>query len=237
MRNITKRITFQKIEPLPYDAPLTAELMKSLGIRGLHCGSGPNIKLGCLNTDFSSLVDQNGCTTKAGEIYLVDDSFYYLQHDATKPFPIQNNSFLWIYSEHFIEHIEQSLVVEWFKEMRRLLLPKGIIRVSTPDLEKYIRGYLDPKSVFFQEHVKRLKGLGFRNVPDRPAWLVNQIFQLYGHKHIYDFDELVFTANLAGFSTNLARNCQYNSSALQELADLDREIRNDESLYVELESD
>jgi hypothetical protein len=32
--------------------------------------------------------------------------------------------------------------VAWLAEMRRLLAPGGVLRISTPDLEKYVRGYL-----------------------------------------------------------------------------------------------
>jgi predicted SAM-dependent methyltransferase len=225
---------FSKIDPLPHFPPYGSDLMISLGLKGLHCGSGANLKAACLNTDSMTLADQRGHTTKAGTICLVDDSFFYLQYDATKPFPIGNQAFYWIYSEHFIEHIPQQVAVAWFKEMRRLLLPTGTMRVSTPDLEKYIRGYLDPESKFFKEHIQRLNGMGVQNVPNRPAWLVNQIFRLWGHQHIYDFEELKFTAGLAGFPTERARKCEFRSGSLPELAELDREIRNDESLYVEI---
>jgi hypothetical protein len=40
--------------------------------------------------------------------------------------------------------------------------------------------------------------MGVHNVPARRAWLVNQIFRLWGHQHIYNFEELRFTAGRAG---------------------------------------
>jgi len=180
------------------------------------------------------LSDERGFTTKPGALCFIDDSFFYLQHDATKLFPIENGVFQWIYSEHFIEHIPQTLALAWFKDMRRLLKPDGLIRVSTPDLEKYIRGYLDPEELFFKEHVKRLADMGVTNVPTRRAWLVNQIFRNWGHQHIYDFDEIKFVASMAGFPVEKAQKCEFHSGALKELARLDREVRSDESLYVEL---
>ena len=118
--------------------------------------------------------------------------------------------------------------------MKRLLKPNGLIRVSTPDLEKYIRGYIDPDATFFKEHIRRLNAMGVQNVPPRRAWLVNQIFRNWGHQHIYDFAELRFTAGLAGFPPELARKCTYRNGSTPELSSLDRDIRNDESLSVEL---
>jgi len=120
------------------------------------------------------------------------------------------------------------------KEMRRVLLPDGLVRISTPDLDKYVRGYLDPDQIFFKEHVERLAQMGVKNVPLRRAWLVNQIFRHWGHQHIYDFEEVKFVAGLAGFPSEKARQCEFRTGAFQELADLDREVRSDESLYVEL---
>lgn len=224
---------FKKIEILPHLPPYLGSIFSSLKIKGLHCGSGANLKEGFLNTDSMSFVDERDLATKEGSLTLIDDMFFYLQFDATKPFPVQDASFDWIYSEHFIEHIPQHIALQWFKEMRRLLKVGGTIRVSTPDLEKYIKGYLDPDQLFFKEHIARLNAMGVQNVPDRPAWLVNQIFRLWGHQHIYDFEELKFTAGLAGFAPDLARKCEYRNGLVAELAALDREVRNDESLYVE----
>lgn len=180
------------------------------------------------------LVDERGLSTKPGVLCFIDDAYFYLQHDATKPFPIEAGVFEWVYSEHFIEHIPQNLALAWFKDMKRLLLPGGLMRMSTPDLEKYIRGYLDPEAIFFKEHVRRLRQMGVGNVPDRRAWLVNQIFRNWGHQHIYDFEEVKFIAALAGFEPKNARQCEFKSGEFAELANLDRDIRSDESLYVEL---
>ena len=225
---------FKKIDITNHSLPLARGLLESLSLKGLHCGSGANLKTGCLNSDSMQLLDERGFTTKPGTLCFIDDSFFYLQHDATKPFPIENGVFHWIYSEHFIEHIPQNLALAWFQDMRRLLEADGLVRVSTPDLEKYVRGYLDPEEVFFKEHVKRLVAMGVTNVPTRRAWLVNQIFRNWGHQHIYDFDEIKFVASLAGFPVAKARKCQFRSGICPELAELDREVRSDESLYVEL---
>lgn len=189
-----------------------------------------------MNSDSMGFVDERGLTTKPGALCLINDSFFYLQHDATKKFPIESLVFQWIYSEHFIEHIPQNLALLWFKEMRRLLAPTGLMRISTPDLEKYVHGYLDPEKRFFNEHLNRLRQMGVTNVPERRAWLVNQIFRNWGHQHIYDFDEVKYIASLAGFSVENARKCEFRSGKYPDLAAFDREIRSDESLYVELHS-
>jgi hypothetical protein len=39
---------------------------------------------------------------------------------------------------------------------------------------------------------------------------------------------------MAGFRVEKAQKCQFRSGIYPEVADLDREVRSDESLYVEL---
>lgn len=227
---------FSKLDLLLHRAPFSSNLLAKLSLKGLHCGSGANLKEGFLNTDSMVFHDSMGQQTQSGGFYLIDNSFFYFQFDATKPYPIEDKSFCWIYSEHFIEHIPQVAALEWFKQMRRLLKDDGILRVSTPDLEKYVRGYLDPEQLFFKEHVQRLNDMGVTNVPTRRAWLVNQIFRNWGHQHIYDFDEIKFVASLAGFPAEKAQKYEFHVGSLQELANLDRDVRSDESLYAEFKT-
>ena len=55
---------FNKIDPLPHFPPYGSDLMISLGLKGLHCGSGANLKSACLNTDSMTLEDQRGHTSQ-----------------------------------------------------------------------------------------------------------------------------------------------------------------------------
>ena len=64
--------------------------------------------------------------------------------------------------------------------------------------------------------------------------MVNQIFQHWGHRWIYDFDELTFAARRAGFDPARATECRFRQGRVPEVCALDLLVRNDESLYVEL---
>lgn len=112
----------------------------AVGVPGLHCGSGGNLHLSCLNTDAMALSDGAGVESKPGEIVQIRDRWLYLQHDATTPFPLADNSFDWAYSEHFIEHVSSEQAVAWLAEVRRMVRPGGFLRLSTPDLAKYVAG-------------------------------------------------------------------------------------------------
>lgn len=225
------------IQILPDLAPYKASRIRSLGLKGLHFGSGTNLHLDCLNTDVMQLSETSGTHTEPERLSWIGMKFYYLQHDATKQFPVEDGSFEWVYSEHFIEHIPQQMAIDWLKEVRRLLAPGGFLRLSTPSLLRYAEGCLDKEGRFFKEHAKRLEGMGLKDVPLRPAWMVNQIFRNWGHQWIYDVNEIRYIASLAGFSENSVTECSFKSGRLPKLSALDLEHRSDESLYVEISRD
>jgi hypothetical protein len=64
--------------------------------------------------------------------------------------------------------------------------------------------------------------------------MLNQIFQLWGHRWIYDFDELRTIAGAAGFASEQVTECSFRQGQVPELSALDLPLRSDESLYVEL---
>jgi predicted SAM-dependent methyltransferase len=210
------------------------------GLPGLHSGSGVQFFDNCLNTDFLTLIDPSGATTEPGGMYLIDGSYAYLHHDATKRFPLETDTFHWAYSEHFIEHLEPEMGVRWLRQMRRLTKPGGVIRVSTPDLRKYIAGYVDPDNSFFRvhhEHIRELRGVKRRGSPNRPAWMVNQIFFMWGHRWIYDFDELRHAGVEAGYAADSCVERSFGEGQLAEAAALDVDWRAHESVYVEYVND
>jgi SAM-dependent methyltransferase len=141
--------SFKLVELL--DAPTSSysELVRSAGLRGLHFGSGANVLAEWLNTDMVRLGDLEGNLTERDRLARVNGDLYYLQHDATERFPLEDGSFDWIYSEHFIEHLSPEQGVEWLQEVRRLLRPGGHARITTPDLRRYVTGYLDPDHELF----------------------------------------------------------------------------------------
>jgi SAM-dependent methyltransferase len=183
----------------------------------------------------------------------------YLRHDSTEPFPLDDGSIGLVFSEHFIEHVTPGAGVEWLCEMRRLLRRGGAIRISTPDLRKYVQGYVDRGSPMFDEHRRRLelmlarflqadaRGeraravnrdylLGETEIPDRPAFMLNQVFlfPIWHHRWLYDLDELRHVAGRAGFPASSVSECGFRQGSVAELAALDAPDHDDESIYVEI---
>jgi predicted SAM-dependent methyltransferase len=125
--------------------------------------------------------------------------------------------------------------VGWLTEVRRVLQPDGLLRLTTPDLAKYVEGYLDG-SKFFAKHRRRV-GLAIGGAPPMPArsaFMFNQIFYLYGHRWLYDLQELQYVLGQAGFDPAAVRQCGYREGSLADVAALDRTVRSDETIYVEV---
>ena len=226
---------FESVELLPEQPPYPAELLERLGATRLHCGCGLGLRPGWLNTDMLVLKNRARTSfTEPDRIARIDGSVLYLEHDATTAFPLADGCLEWVYSEHFIEHLTLQETVGWLTEMRRLLRPGGHARISTPDLHRYARGYADSRDGFFPEHARRLREIGAPDVSERGGWMLNQIFYQWGHKWIYDLEEIRHVAGRAGFDPQSAVERSFRQGADLEVAALDREWRSDESLYVEI---
>jgi predicted SAM-dependent methyltransferase len=228
---------FTTIELLPDQPPYPRTLVEELGLRGLNCGSARGLFPGWMNTDLAHLKTWDDAESEPGRIVRIDGDLYYLEFDSREPYPFEDGSFDWVYSEHFVEHLDLEDVIGWLTEVRRLVKPGGHVRLSTPDLRLYIEGYLDPENGFFAEHRERLSHLRVfkeTGVPDRPAWMVNQIFRRWRHKWIFDFDELRYAAERAGFDPAAVERRSFGQGVASDVAALDHPGHEDESLYVEL---
>ena len=62
-------------------------------------------------------------------------------YDVRKPLPLADNSFDGAYAMHVIEHLDPNEGLAFVKELYRVVKPRGICRLSTPDLEDIIRNY------------------------------------------------------------------------------------------------
>ena len=155
----------ERITLLPYRPPYSRERAVQWGLRGLQYGCGWNLREGWLNTDIAGRADHDGHGTVPGRLARLDERFYYLQHDAALHFPFEDESFEWVYAEHLLEHLSLDEAVIWLTDARRVLAPGGCLRLSTPDLRRYVAGYLDERGRFFEEHRKRLKALGLTQLP------------------------------------------------------------------------
>ena len=112
-----------------------------------------------------------------------------------------------IYAEHFLEHLALDDGLAFLAECRRVLLPDGVLRLSTPNLDwVMLTHYLGPGAS-----------------PDdarEDCFRINRAFHGWGHQFLYNATTLESVLAAAGFAR--ADRCSYGRSERPELAGLER---------------
>lgn len=176
----------------------------------LNLGCGTDYKNGWINIDNNS--DDN--------IEKLD-----INQDLRQPLPFENDSVDFIFNEHFIEHLTVEEGVAAVKEMMRILKPGGVIRMATPDLEITVDKYLNLPI----EKDPTVKNFGLDFIKTK-AERINITFRWWGHKWLYDWEELERRLKEAG--CNNLKRCELRKSDHPELRNL--EIRDESRLIVEV---
>jgi predicted SAM-dependent methyltransferase len=187
------------------DRQLLTNYLQQNQIRKLHIGCGFNMIDGWLNSDYQP--------------YPTDT----LRLDATKIFPIEDNQFDYIFSEHMIEHLEYPGGSSMLKESFRVLRKDGTMRVSTPDLPFLLDLYRSDKSA---QQIAYIKWATDNFVPDTDyddVFVINNFVRAWGHQFIYDEKTLRSSMAKAGFM-NITR-CDLNQSTAASFRDLENETR------------
>lgn len=163
---------------------IISRYLDALGEKKLHLGCGRNIMPGWLNTDIY--------TTQGSDVCFVD---------ATVPLPFNDQSFNYAYTEHMIEHIPYESGLFLIGECFRVLKPGGVLRVATPNLQRILSLY-DPTPTdaarrymdwSMQRHMPTLG-------PATPAFVINNFFDSWGHRFIYDPNALKNAFTKVGFT-------------------------------------
>jgi predicted SAM-dependent methyltransferase len=150
--------------------------------RKLQLGAGDHPLVGWLNTDLHD--------------YGRPDTLVYL--DVRKPFPLPDESFDLVFSEHMLEHLSYADGQRCLRESFRVLRPGGRIRIATPSLERLSRLY---EGGDVQERYVRwaAKTLEPELQAPLPGVVVNNFFRSWGHRFIYDPQTLRHALGEAGF--------------------------------------
>jgi len=165
----------------------------------LHVGGGPIHLEGWLNADLIS-----------GDAYL----------DLTRRLPLPDARFDFVYSEHTIEHIPDSAVDRLLREIHRVLRPGGVVRLTTPDLKKLIAIYEDRNPVVSRDDYARHMTSITGKAHDRACQSFNDALRLWGHRYIFDEEDL--GARLRGAGFEQVRRCENRDSDHDALRDLER---------------
>jgi predicted SAM-dependent methyltransferase len=144
----------------------------------LHVGAGPLRLSGWLNTDLIS-----------GEVHL----------DLARTLPLPSNAFAYAFGEHLIEHFAPAPGARLIAELHRVLRPGGVLRLTTPDLNKIIAIYEDRNPVVTRERYTDFLAAQTGRGQQRPAQVLNDYLRLWGHRFVYDELELRTALTAAGF--------------------------------------
>jgi predicted SAM-dependent methyltransferase len=223
----------ETLELIAGPLPVTRPDFLALGITGVEFAAFKTRHPSGLGTDLAGL-RAGSVTTEPGRLYRADGASYFTELDIAKPLPFGADCVDWVYAEHLIEHVPPLVAIGWLSEVRRMLAPGGLLRLTTPDLARYAAGYVNDDG-FFARHRRRLRNMRVGPpMPERKAFMFNQLFYLYGHRWLYDLDELRYVLARAGFGPAAARACPFRSGARPDVAELDSILRKDETIYVEV---
>jgi predicted SAM-dependent methyltransferase len=154
-------------------------------VRKLQLGAGDNVHEGWLNTDVADF------KRKHEIVYL----------DARKPFPLPDDAFDFVFSEHMIEHMTYADGLQCLRECRRVLRPGGRIRIATPSLDRLIRLY-DPDLDDLQRRYIHWALDSFVADADGylPGFVLNNMLRAFGHEFVYDERTLRHALETAGLA-------------------------------------
>jgi predicted SAM-dependent methyltransferase len=178
----------------------------------LHLGCGNIYKDGWINIDNNS--DNN--------IQKLD-----LNWDLRNPLPFPDSSVDFVYNEHFLEHLTVEEGLSAIKDFFRVLKPNGVMRIAMPDLERTVNSYFDEN---WKENDKAFfEKFGLTFIQTR-AERININFRWWGHKWLYDWEELERRLREAGCEK--IKRCEIFKSEYKELQNL--ETRNESVLIAEI---
>ncbi len=167
-----------------------------------------------------------GCGTRhlAGFVNMDIDKPYDKKLDARKPLPYADQAISGVYSEHFFEHLTQAEGLRFLRECRRVLKPDGTVRIAMPDLDDIINRYTSEDWRGDGDMFK----LGYDWVSNR-CEMLNIGMREWGHKHVYNEEELIRIAQMAGLEPT--KRCEHSKSDIPEF--VGRETRNGSKLIME----
>jgi predicted SAM-dependent methyltransferase len=181
---------------------------KMLGPYLLNLGCGPHIYPGWVNAD-----------DYAPKRRLRERQFRPNWHlDITKPWKCSDDRWDGIFTEHVIEHVTYSQAMFVLRECLRTLKLGTWLRISVPDLAKYVRVY--------REEAEASLPLSFPH----PALAVSFLTQMHLHKSTWDSDLMIKVLTELGFKD--AQSVDFGIGNDQRLIQDDKDKKG-ESLYVE----
>jgi predicted SAM-dependent methyltransferase len=149
----------------------------------------PKLQIGCQSHPFDGWLNVD-IEPKADGIAFMD---------ATERFPLPDNTFSYVYSEHMIEHISLAQGLFMLKECYRIMKPGAAIRLVTPNLKFLVDFYTESKNETQQAYQEFSKKYFKSPSVYNDAVVMNNFFRDWGHQFIYDEKTLHAVLKESGF--------------------------------------
>ena len=159
----------------------------------LHLGCGPRHLPGWINIDLFP-------TIPMPDVLL----------DVEHPLMLKEGSVDYIFTEDLIEHLSLAGAKSLVRECARVLKPGGVLRIGTPDLQSFIRAYLD-QSQGDLAFYKDCCGV------ETFAEMFNAGMRAWGHTFIYDEETLSRILKSNGLTTTRKGFNETDSDVLRGL--------------------
>jgi SAM-dependent methyltransferase len=194
--------------------------LEGAGNLKVQIGAGDDIRAGWVNIDLALRVPP-GFRAEA------DPHTKLINYDLRRGLPLPAGSCDYIYSSHFLEHLELEDGIRLMEDCHRALRPGGVFRAALPAFPAMFRAYVDRDESFFS-----LVDIAAIYPDADPETLtladhVNYgVYQHGEHKCIYDEDKIIRLLRKIGFASAA-------SSEYQEGIDPPSPLRRRYSFYVE----
>ena len=119
--------------------------------------------------------------------------------NADGVFPIESDTFDFVYSEHLFEHLKVEQQLNMLVESYRILKKSGIIRIATPNLDFLCTIYSDPYTPVHIDDINHsvnnytcLKSV-YNSIIDKEEYynyVINNFFKAWGHQMIHNFTSI-----------------------------------------------
>jgi predicted SAM-dependent methyltransferase len=185
------------------------------GKRCIEFGSGGHFLPGWLHTDLEATA-------------------HVVQLDVTQAFPIDDQVFDYVYSEHMIEHISFEHGRSMIRECFRIMKAGAIIRIVTPSIGFLIRLLSRDRSELEDRYIEWATQQFVPNAPmPLPSFVFNNFVRAWGHQFIYDRATMRLVLSEAGFVD--IKECHIGQSDHAKLRNLETVARMPDG-FLELES-
>lgn len=171
----------------------------------INLGCGPLARSGWINCDVRALPGVN------------------LRCDLRRGLPLAPECVDYIVAMHLLQDLHYATIVPLLRELRRVLKPRGILRLGLPDLDKALRAYLTGDAGYFYVPDTHARSNG--------AKLITQLVWYGSVRTPCNFEFIEEALGSAGYRD--IHRCAFGttSSPWADLASLDNRER--ESLFVE----